>query len=120
MFGPRVLVSGRVAFGPRDRRRAGGSDRCRDIGGYRGTLTTCRWRDGQVDGRFLLDNRRRGEVARDWWDLVEAGTYARRRGRSKTLADTTVADYRGVLFGTAKKPKKPSDRGPLVLIDRCG
>jgi len=61
-----------------------------------------------------------GEVAREWWDLVEAGTYARRRGRSKTLADTTIADYRTVLFGSAKKPKKPIDRRSLVLIDRCG
>jgi hypothetical protein len=33
------------------------------------------------------------ELATEWWGLVEAGTYARRRGRAKTLADSTIADY---------------------------
>ena len=49
-------------------------------------------------------DRRRGPtfeaVAKEWWALVEAGTYARRRGRAKTLADSTRNDYRRVLFGT--------------------
>jgi integrase len=60
-----------------------------------------------------------GEVARDWWGLVEAGTYARRRGRSKKLADTTVADYRGVLFGGAAARMRAGD-GALALVERCG
>ena len=61
-----------------------------------------------------------GEVAREWWTLVEAGTYARRRGRSKTLSATTVADYRAVLLGGAQRPEKSKDARSLVLIDRCG
>jgi integrase len=60
-----------------------------------------------------------GEVARDWWGLVEAGTYARRRGRSKKLADTTIADYRGVLFGGAAARMRAGD-GALALVERCG
>ncbi len=59
------------------------------------------------------------EVARAWWALVEAGTYARRRGRSKKLSDTTIADYRGVLFG-AGGTRKADDGRSLVLLDRCG
>ena len=61
-----------------------------------------------------------GDVAREWWELVEAGTYARRRGRSKKLSDTTAADYRGVLFGRSEQRPKSEDPGSLVLIDRCG
>jgi integrase len=60
------------------------------------------------------------DVAKELWDLIEAGTYARRRGRSKKLADTTVADYRGVLFGPAKDRRKADEHASLVLIDRCG
>lgn len=60
-----------------------------------------------------------GEVARAWWALVEAGTYARRRGRSKKLSDTTIADYRGVLFGAGGTSKTDDERS-LVLLDRCG
>ena len=59
------------------------------------------------------------EVARAWWALVEAGTYARRRGRSKKLSDTTIADYRGVLFG-AGGTRKTDDERSLVLLDHCG
>ncbi len=60
-----------------------------------------------------------GEVARDWWGLVEAGTYARRRGRSKKLADMTIADYRGVLFGGGAA-RMHAGEGALTLVDRCG
>jgi integrase len=59
-------------------------------------------------------------VAREWWTLVEAGTYARRRGRSKQLSDTTVADYRAVLLGAAQRREKSKDARSLVLIERCG
>ncbi len=59
------------------------------------------------------------EVARAWWALVEAGTYARRRGRSKKLSDTTIADYRGVLFGAGGTGKTEDERS-LVLLHRCG
>ena len=45
------------------------------------------------------EGRTFGEVATEWWELVEAGTYARRRGRAKQLAESTVAGYRRVLFG---------------------
>jgi integrase len=60
-----------------------------------------------------------GEVAREWWVLVEAGTYAR-RGRGKQLSDTTVADYRAVLLGRAQRGKKSKNARSLVLMDRCG
>ena len=62
-----------------------------------------------------------GEVAREWWTLVEAGTYARRRGRGKPLSATTVADYRAVLLGRSLNDvDKTSTSRSLVLIDRCG
>jgi integrase len=61
-----------------------------------------------------------GEVAREWWALVEAGTYARRRGRAKQLAASTIADYRLVLFGPPEKPAQRNERRSLVLITRCG
>ena len=54
-----------------------------------------------------------------WWALVEAGTYARRRGRSKKLSDTTIADYRGVLYGAAPA-REAGVAGSLVLVERCG
>ena len=60
-----------------------------------------------------------GEVAGEWWALVEAGTYARRRGRSKKLSDTTIADYRGVLYGAAPA-REAGVGGSLVLVERCG
>jgi integrase len=60
-----------------------------------------------------------GEVAREWWALVEAGTYAR-RGRGKQLSPTTVADYRAVLLGRAERGKKSNGTRSLVLMDRCG
>ena len=65
-----------------------------------------------------------GDVATEWWALVEAGTYARRRGRAKRLADSTIADYRNVLFDTSKRPRpdtwalmKHCGRRPLVALD---
>jgi integrase len=65
-------------------------------------------------------DRRRGPtfeaVAKEWWALVEAGTYARRRGRAKTLADSTRNDYRRVLFGTDEHTDSPT----RSLIVRCG
>ena len=61
-----------------------------------------------------------GEVAREWWALVEAGTYARRRGRGKPLSATTVADYRAVLLGGPERRGQESRTSSLVLIDRCG
>jgi integrase len=60
-----------------------------------------------------------GDVAREWWALVEAGTYAR-RGRGKQLSATTVADYRAVLLGAAQRGEKSKDARSLVLIERCG
>ncbi len=96
--------------------------RCRCEPSYR----TGRWIDGKArwspvfkdrasavswDGhearaeRSVRASRRDGptfaDVATEWWALVEAGTYARRRGRSRQLSETTIADYRGVLFGGA-------------------
>jgi hypothetical protein len=61
-----------------------------------------------------------GEVAREWWSLVEAGTYARRRGRGKPLSATTVADYRAVLLGGPERRGQDEHSRSLVLIDRCG
>jgi integrase len=60
-----------------------------------------------------------GEVAQGWWALVEGGTYARRRGRAKRLSASTISDYRLVLFGPSKRPRR-SRHDPLVLIKRCG
>ncbi len=60
-----------------------------------------------------------GEVANEWWPLVEAGKYAR-RGRAKRLSDTTIADYRGILFGDPSRPKNRSESEPIALMDRCG
>ena len=60
-----------------------------------------------------------GEVAREWWALVEAGTYAR-RGRGKQLSAHDVADYRAVLLGRAQRGKKSKGARSLVLMDRCG
>ena len=45
--------------------------------------------------------------------------YARRRGRSRQLSETTIADYRGVLFGGADRRDTKAARS-LALIDRCG
>ncbi len=65
-------------------------------------------------------DRRRGPtfeaVATEWWGLVEAGTYARRVGRAKGLADSTKKDYRLVLFG----PHDGTGSHAGTLIDRCG
>jgi len=65
-------------------------------------------------------DRRRGPtfeaVAKDWWALVEAGTYARRVGRAKQLAESTKADYRLVLFG----PPHGTDSDACTLVNRCG
>jgi len=61
------------------------------------------------------------EVAREWWALVEAGTYARRRGRAKKLAASTVADYRGVLFASSRDERtEPRAIDAVALLDRCG
>jgi integrase len=64
-------------------------------------------------------DRRRGPtfavVATEWWALVEAGTYARRVGLAKRLADSTRNDYRPVLFG----PEDGAD-SRATLIGRCG
>jgi hypothetical protein len=61
-----------------------------------------------------------GDLATEWWALVEAGTYARRRGRSRQLSETTIADYRGVLFGGAGARDAKSGARSLALIHRCG
>jgi integrase len=61
-----------------------------------------------------------GDVATEWWALVEAGIYARHRGRSRQLAETTIADYRGVLFGAAGARGARVAARSLALIDRCG
>jgi hypothetical protein len=64
-------------------------------------------------------DRRRGPtfaaVAMEWWALVEAGTYARRAGRAKKLAESTKNDYRLVLFGTENGTDSRA-----TLIARCG
>jgi integrase len=56
-----------------------------------------------------------GAVAMEWWALVEAGTYARRVGRAKKLAESTKNDYRLVLFGTENGTDSRA-----TLIARCG
>jgi len=62
-----------------------------------------------------------GEVAREWWALVEAGTYARRRGRAKKLAASTIADYRGVLFAPPGEERtKGRNINTVALLHRCG
>ncbi len=61
-----------------------------------------------------------GEVATEWWGLVEAGTYARRRGRAKRLATSTIADYRGVLFGSGDHSAGKRHTDTYALIQRCG
>jgi integrase len=61
-----------------------------------------------------------GDVATEWWALVEAGIYARHRGRSRQLAETTIADYRGVLFDAAGARGARVAARSLALIDRCG
>jgi integrase len=61
-----------------------------------------------------------GDLATEWWALVEAGTYARRHGRSRQLSETTIADYRGVLFGGAGGRDTKSAARSLALIHRCG
>jgi integrase len=65
-------------------------------------------------------DRRRGPtfeyVATEWWALVEAGTYARRAGRAKSLAESTKHDYGLVLFG----PRDGTDAHSCTLINRCG
>lgn len=61
-----------------------------------------------------------GEVAREWWELVEAGTYARRRGRAKKLAVSTIADYRGVLFAPTEERMPARNTNTVALLDRCG
>lgn len=40
-----------------------------------------------------------GDLARKWWDGVEAGTIGKRRGRGR-YSTTTLAGYRRTLFGT--------------------
>ena len=55
-----------------------------------------------------------GEVAEEWWALVEAGTYARRRGRARKLAASTIADYRLVLFGAPARSGQRKERRSLV------
>ena len=52
--------------------------------------------------------------------MSRRGTYARRRGRSRQLSDTTIADYRGVLFGGAGGRDTKAAARSLALIDRCG
>ena len=68
-------------------------------------------------------DRRRGPtfeaVASEWWALVEAGTYARRRRAGQDARRSTKADYRLVLFGAPEKPRSAS-RQARLLIDRCG
>jgi hypothetical protein len=57
-------------------------------------------------------------VAREWWALVDGGSYARRRGRAKRLADSTISDYRGVLFGGTDRDTVAHEQ--FLLIDQCG
>ena len=61
-----------------------------------------------------------GEVAEEWWALVDAGSYARRRGRSKQLSETTIADYRRILFAVGKRARRYDEHGSIALIERCG
>lgn len=60
-----------------------------------------------------------GDVAAEWWSLVETGKYAR-RGRGKRLSETTIGDYRGVLFGRSKEKRKRGGSDSFVLMERCG
>jgi integrase len=82
------------------------------------------WDGHEAKAQRAADAARRdgptfGEVAREWWALVDGGTYARRRGRAKRLADSTISDYRGVLFG-AGTGRDTAAHEQFVLIDQCG
>jgi len=103
----------------RTRRRINGEPRWSPV--FRDRASAVSW-DGQETkaAAAVRVDRRRGPtleaVATEWWALVEAGTYARRRGRAKTLADSTKNDYRRVLFGTHDE----TDSQARTLIERCG
>ncbi len=75
-------------------------------------------------GQAVRSVRRAGptfeEIATQCWALVEAGTYARRRGRAKRLGETTIADYRGVLYGSRTSRRGTCDADAVALVDRCG
>ncbi|MDQ6804766.1 MAG: site-specific integrase [Actinomycetota bacterium] len=103
----------------RTRRRIDGTPRWSPV--FKDRASAVAW-DGQEAKaeQAIRAIRRQGptfeDVAREWWALVEAGTYARRRGRSKRLARSTIADYRGVLFG----PRDGRETNGSALIERCG
>jgi hypothetical protein len=81
----------------RTRRRINGRSRWSPV--FKDRASALSW-DGHEEkaetGRRV--DRRRGPtfeaVANEWWALVEAGTYARRVGCAKQLAESTKADYR--------------------------
>jgi integrase len=106
----------------RTRRRIDGKSRWSPVFKDRASAVSWDGHEAKAE-RAARASRRAGptfeEVAREWWALVEAGTYARRRGRSKKLSDTTIADYRGVLFGGGGTRKTENERS-LVLLDHCG
>jgi integrase len=111
----------------RTRRRINGEPRWSPI--FKDRASAVSW-DGQENKAAAAArvDRRRGPtfeaVAKEWWMLVEAGTYARRRGRAKRLAESTKNDYRRVLFGTdddadsrARSLIGRSGRRPLAALD---
>jgi integrase len=106
----------------RTRRRIDGKPRWSPV--FKDRASAISWDGHEAKAERVVRASRRagptfGEVARAWWALVEAGTYARRRGRSKKLADTTIADYRGVLFGSDPARVRVGE-GALALLVRCG
>jgi len=61
-----------------------------------------------------------GEMAGEWWELVEAGKYARRRGRGKQLSQTTITDYRRILLGGVERSRQRGETHAIALIERSG
>lgn len=83
------------------------------------------WDGHELKAEHVMHSVRRpgptfGEIATEWWSLVEAGKYARRRGRSKQLSQTTIADYRGILFDRSKPASQHQKTDAVSLVERCG
>jgi integrase len=107
----------------RTRRWISGKARWSPVFKNRATALTWDGQEAKAERKMRVvrrDGPTFGEVATEWWTLVEAGTYARRRGRAKKLSPSTVSDYRLVLFGLPAKRHKRKDRHSLVLMERCG
>jgi integrase len=83
------------------------------------------WDGHELKAEHVMHTVRRhgptfGEIAMEWWELVEAGKYARRRGRGRQLSSTTIADYRGILFGRSEGTSRPQKADVVSLMACCG